>query len=163
VTVLLPAFVFGPPIQASSLKNVNFSVQVVYNHFNGTYDGVPNTHDAIIYSSYIDVRDLATAHVRSLTVPGAANRRFLIGGAEVTSSLVVMTLQGLVEKGELPELKGRLPKDTGRDVDLSVVRMDAKEGNEVLGLKLRSAEETFGDLAKRILELEKREGRVVTP
>ena len=99
--------------------------------------------------------------MRSLTVPEAANKRFLIGGDEVTSSLILKTLQGLVEKGELPELKDRLPKDTGLDVDLSLVRMDAKEGNEVLGLELRSVEETFRDSARRLLELEKREGKVV--
>jgi nucleoside-diphosphate-sugar epimerase len=163
VTVLLPAFVFGPPLQVSSLKNVNMSVQVVYNYFNGTFDELPNTHDADLFSSYIDARDLAIAHVRSLTVPEAANKRFLIGGKQVTSSLIMKTLQGLVEKGQLPELKGRLPKDTGKDVNLSLVRMDAKEGNEVLGLELRSAEETFGDFARRVLELEKREGKVVTP
>lgn len=163
VTVLLPAFVFGPPLQVSSLKNLNLSVQVVNNYFNGTFDELPNTHDADLFSSYIDVRDLAIAHVRSLTVPEAANKRFLIGGEEATSSLIVKTLQGLVEKGQLPELKGRLPKDTGKDVDLSLVRMDGKEGNDVLGLELRSAEETFGDFARRILELEKREGKVVMP
>jgi nucleoside-diphosphate-sugar epimerase len=163
VTVLLPAFVFGPPLQVSSLKNVNFSVQVVYNYFNGTFDELPNTHDADLFSSYIDARDLAIAHVRSLTVPKAANKRFLIGGKQATSSLIMKTLQGLVEKGQLLELKGRLPKDNGKDVDLSLVRMDAKEGNEVLRLELRSAEETFGDFARRVLELEKRERKVVTP
>jgi hypothetical protein len=107
------------------------------------------------------VRDLAIAHVRSLTVPEAANKRFLVGGEDVTSSLILKTFQGLVEKGELPELKGRLPKDTGKDVDLSLVRMNAKEGNDVLGLELRSAQETFGDMARRMLELEKREGKAV--
>jgi hypothetical protein len=32
----------------------------------------------------------------------------------------------------------------------------------VLGLELRSAQETFGDMARRMLELEKREGKAVT-
>jgi len=40
-------------------------------------------------------------------------------------------------------------------VDLSLVRMDAKVGNEALGLGLRTAEKTFRDFARRILELEK--------
>lgn len=131
----------------------------MYNFFNGTFDELPNTHAAGLFPSYVDVRDLATAHVRSLTYPGAANKRFLIGGADLTSSLIVKTLEGLAEKGELPELKGRLPKDTGKDIDLSPARVGAKEGNEILGMKFRSAEETFGDLAKKILELEKKEGK----
>jgi len=48
------------------------------------------------------VCDLAIAHVRALTITEAANRRFLIGGEEATSSLIVKTLQGLVENGQLP-------------------------------------------------------------
>jgi len=80
----------------------------------------------------------------------------LIGGDEATSSLILKTMQGLVDNGQLPELKGRLPKGTGKDVDLSLVRMDGKVGNEVLGLELRTAEKTFRDFSRRISELEKR-------
>ncbi|KAF2497940.1 NAD(P)-binding protein [Lophium mytilinum] len=160
VTVLLPSLIFGPPLQPlPDLKHINFSVGVVYNFFNGTFIETPQTHAAGLFPSYIDARDLATAHVRALTTPGAANKRFLVGGAELTSTLIVETLRGLVEKGELPELKGRLPKNTGKDTDLSLARIGVKEGNDVLGLSFRSAEETFGDLAKKVLELEKKEGK----
>ncbi|KAF2729128.1 NAD(P)-binding protein [Polyplosphaeria fusca] len=159
VTLLLPALIFGPPLQSmTSLKQLNFSVQVVYSYFNGTYDEIPNTH-AAAFPSYIDVRDLATAHVRALTRPGAANKRFLIGGAMLTSTLIVETLGGLAEKGVLPELKGRLPKDTGKDVDVALPRIHAEEGNEVLQMSFRTPEQTFGDLAKKVLELEKKEGK----
>ncbi|KAF2650140.1 NAD(P)-binding protein [Lophiostoma macrostomum CBS 122681] len=159
VTVFLPALIFGPPLQPiSDLKNLNYSVNVVYNFFNGSYEEVPNTH-AGLFPSYIDARDLATAHVRALTTPAAANKRFLIGGAPLSSSLIVKTLEGLVEKDALPELKGRLPKDTGKDDDVTLARIGAEEGNEILEMKFRSAEETFGDLAKKVLELEKKEGK----
>lgn len=155
VTMFLPSLIFGPP---PSLKQLNFSIGFFYNFFNGTFEELPNTYAAGLFPSYIDVRDLAAAHVRALTSPGAANKRFLVGGAQLTSSLILNTLAGLVEKGELPELKGRLPKDTGNDIKtgLSLPRFAANEGNEVLGLTIRSVEETFGDLAKKIVELEKK-------
>jgi hypothetical protein len=51
-------------------------------------------------------------------------------------------------------LKGRLPRD-GDEVEKSARFEDVEEWNEKLGLKLRSAEETFGDAARRILELER--------
>lgn len=157
--MFLPALIFGPPLQSMpDLKHINFSVNVVYSFFNGTYEEIPNTH-AGLFPSYIDARDLATAHVRALTTTSVANKRLLIGGAPLTASLIVTTLQGLAEKGVLPELKGRLPKDTGKDKDLSLARIRAEEGNEALGMEFRSAEETFGDLAKKVLELEKREGK----
>lgn len=73
VTVLLPALIFGPPTQGiTSTKQLNFSTGYFFSLFNGTYAGqdMPNT----IFPSYIDIRDLATAHVRSLTAPGAQNK-----------------------------------------------------------------------------------------
>ncbi len=44
VSVLLPALIFGPPIQpVSDLKKINYSSDVFYSLFNGTYDVVPPT------------------------------------------------------------------------------------------------------------------------
>jgi hypothetical protein len=54
----------------------------------------------------------------------------------------------------VPELEGRLPKD-GDEVEKTVKFSDVEEWNEKLGLKVRTPEETFGDAARRILELEK--------
>ncbi|KAF1997641.1 NAD(P)-binding protein [Amniculicola lignicola CBS 123094] len=156
VTVFLPALIFGPPIQAvSSVKKLNFSTNVVYSMFNGTQEEIPNTH-AGMFPSYIDARDLAYAHVKALTTPAAANKRFLVGGEPLTATKIVKTLEGLAETS-LPELKGRFPKDTGKDTNITYPRIRAEEGNEVLGMKLRTAEETFGDLARKVLELEKAE------
>lgn len=154
VTHLLPALIFGAP---PTLEPLNLSVSLVYNFFNGTFHELPDTYAAGLFPTYIDVRDLATAHVRALTSAGAANKRFLIGGAELMSSLILNTLEGLAEKNMVPELKGRLPKDTGKDAKtrLSLPRFNVNEGNEILGLAIRSADETLGDLAKKIVELEK--------
>jgi nucleoside-diphosphate-sugar epimerase len=44
VSVLLPALIFGPPIQfVESLKKINYSSDVFYSLFNGTYEVVPPT------------------------------------------------------------------------------------------------------------------------
>jgi len=150
VTVFLPALIYGPPIQAvKDVKHLNFSVNTVYKLFNGTYDEIPSTHDGI-FPSYIDVRDLAIAHVRALTTPEAANKRFLIGGAPLSSTLIVEMLAKVA-----PELKDRLPKDTGKDKDVVLPRIRAEEGNEILKMNFRSFEETIGDLVKEVLRLEK--------
>jgi len=71
-----------------------------------------------------------------LTVPEAANKRFLVGGKKYYSQLAADALK------TVPELKGRLPKDSV-EVPREVVFGDVEEWNEKLGLKLRSAEETF--------------------
>jgi hypothetical protein len=44
VSVLLPALIFGPPIQpVSGLKKMNFSTDQFYSLFNGTHETVPPT------------------------------------------------------------------------------------------------------------------------
>ena len=153
VTIFLPALIFGPP---PTLTPLNLSVSLVYNFFNGTFHELPDTYAAGLFPTYIDVRDLATAHVRALTSAGAANKRLLIGAAELTSSLILNTLECLAKGNIVPELTDRLPKDTGKDTKtrLSAPRFDVNEGNELLGLTIRSAEETLGDLAKKVIKLE---------
>lgn len=96
----------------------------------------------------IDVRDVAQAHISSLTTPAVANKRFLVGGNRYSSQIAVDALK------TVPELRGRLPKDGNEEV--KIARFDDVEGwNEKLGLEPRNAEETFGDTVRRLLELEK--------
>ncbi|CZT13810.1 related to flavonol reductase/cinnamoyl-CoA reductase [Rhynchosporium graminicola] len=145
VSVLLPALIFGPPIQpVASLKKINYSTDVLYSLFNGTYETVPDTS----FPSYIDVRDLAAAHILALTLPTVANKRFLVGGNKYSSQIAVDALK------TLPELKDRLPKD-GNEAEKPLRMDDVLRWNEKLGLKPRTALQTFGDAARRLLELEK--------
>lgn len=52
VSVLLPALIFGPPIQpVTSLKKINYSSDVFYSLFNGTYEVVPDTS----FPSYVRI------------------------------------------------------------------------------------------------------------
>ncbi|KAI6817911.1 hypothetical protein KC332_g8750 [Hortaea werneckii] len=154
VTALLPALIFGPP---PTLEPLNLSVSFVYRFFNGTFQELPDTYAAGLFPTYVDVRDLATAHVRALSSAGVVNQRFLIGAPKLSSSLILESLKTYAKKNTVSELEARLPKDTGKDDEsrLSLPTFNVKAGNETLHLNLRSAEETFGDVAKKIMELEK--------
>lgn len=81
-----------------------------------------------------------------------ANKRFLVGGRKYSSQIAVDVLKGV------PELKGRLPKDSDEIVG-DVKFEDVLDWNEKLGLVVRTPEETFGDAARKILELEKKFGK----
>ncbi|KAH8821926.1 hypothetical protein F5884DRAFT_817204 [Xylogone sp. PMI_703] len=145
VTVLLPGLIFGPPIQpVTDLKKINFSTDVLYSLFNGTHDATPPTP----FPAYIDVRDLAAAHIRSLTVPAVANSRLLVGGNHYSSQLAIDALKSV------PELKGRLPQDKS-EPSPTLKLGDVLEWNKKLDLRLRTPEETFGDAARKLLALEK--------
>ncbi|KAF2433553.1 NAD(P)-binding protein [Tothia fuscella] len=148
ITVLLPALIFGPPIQplkAPATKNLNFSVGVIYSLFDGSNkERTPGT----MFPSYIDVRDLADAHVKTLTAEGAKNKRFLIGGRPLALDAAVEALRGV------KDLEGRLPRENA-EMKVVVPKIEAGEGNEVLGMEFRSFESTIRDTAEKILELEK--------
>ena len=112
---------------------------------------------------FIDVRDLAAAHIAALTTPAVQNKRFLIGGQAYASALAVRVLRSMPEFQD-PVMRARLPADPDVPEEPPFARLgDVEEWNEKLGLKgqLRAPEETFGDAARRILELEKEnKGRV---
>jgi nucleoside-diphosphate-sugar epimerase len=146
VTVFLPALIFGPPIEpVADVRHLHYSSRIIYSFIDGSHDEIPATS----FPSYVDVRDLAEAHVRSLTTEGARNKRFLIGGTGATYTDLVRSLS------KVPELAGRLPAESGEDKNVVLPRIEAQEGNKVLGMKFRSLDETMRDAAERILQLEK--------
>jgi len=92
---------------------------------------------------------LATAHIISLTTPAVFNQRLLVGGLAYSSQLAVNALKNV------HELVGRLPKDNDEAPPVAQFG-DVKDWNEKLKLQLRTPDQTFGDTARTILELEKR-------
>lgn len=148
VTVFLPCLVFGPAIHyVNDINKINLTNDIIYSYINGSSESIPPTP----FPSYIDARDIALAHVRSLTTAAAANKRFLIGGFPYSSTLAVETLRSL------PELEGRLPTKAADEV-IRVMKQDVSEANEIFQIKYRTAKETFHDTARKLLELEKKLG-----
>ncbi len=147
ITVFLPALIFGPPIEPVSggAKGLHYSNNVIYGFFNGSNSVIPAT----TFGSYIDARDLADAHVKALTEPKVANKRLTIGGMRMTYTALVHAL------AKVPELAGRLPADSGEDLQATPVTIDADEANNALSMEYRSLDVTMADTARRILELEK--------
>lgn len=72
----------------------------------------------------------------------------MVGGNKYSSQIAVDALK------TVPELEGRLPKDNS-EAEKSLNSDDVLAWNEKLGLKPRTPVQTFGDAAKRLLELEK--------
>jgi len=127
------------------VAGLNYSSKVVLGLLDGSAAEVPATS----FPSYIDARDLATAHVRALTEPKVANKRLNIGGLSMTYTALVRAL------AKLPELAGRLPAESGEDKNVTPATVVADEANAALNMTFRTLEETMADTARRILELEK--------
>lgn len=119
---------------------------------------------ARIYFSVVDVRDVAEAHVRAMTMPGAGGHRYAIG--EKTLSLLEFAD---VVRGGLPEFSRRLPKRevpdwmvrlfsfVDKDIrgnvgELGVVRrVDAREAVGLLGHPLIAAPEAVLATARSLV------------
>lgn len=149
------------------MKNMNYSTDVFYSFINGTNEVVPPTSFAAYVSAtfnmrqkyqpigqadahQIDVRDLAAAHLASLTSPEARNKRFIVG-SPISFRTIVGTLRGV------PELEGRLPKDSTEEP--TYPKLDVEPARKALHVEYRSAEDTFRDMAQKILALEEKLGK----
>ena len=137
-----PPLVFGPVLHhLSSLSSLNTSNQLVRDMLAGKYaDGLETPR--IFF--WVDVRDLALAHVRAAERPEAGGKRFFLTAGLYSNEEVAKA----VEKAE-PGAK--LPKDKsgGRRPD-NAPSYDNSRSIEVLGLKYRGLEESVGDLAQSL-------------
>ncbi|GJJ10901.1 hypothetical protein Clacol_005129 [Clathrus columnatus] len=79
LVTIQPPFVWGPPLQAiSSLNSLNTSLVDFYNTITGKMEASP-AH----IGNWVDVRDVAEAHVKVLTTEEAGGERFIICACEV--------------------------------------------------------------------------------
>jgi nucleoside-diphosphate-sugar epimerase len=70
LVTILPTAIFGPILTTDGLG----SVQIVQRLLKGALPGIPN-----FGFNTVDVRDVADAHIRAMTAPGAAGQRFIAG------------------------------------------------------------------------------------
>lgn len=97
---------------------------------------------------WVDVRDLALAHVRAIEVPEAANKRFFITAGYFSNKEI-----GEVIRKNFPELESKLPaKDApgGDYPEGKLYQYDNSRTIEVLGIKFRGLEESIVDLVKSL-------------
>ncbi|KAI2602540.1 putative NADPH-dependent methylglyoxal reductase GRE2 [Hypoxylon sp. NC1633] len=151
-----PPGITGPffdPSQIESLENLNQSTALIYNPFLRpdlkSSDPVPPT---FIYI-YIDVRDCARAHVLAATLPEAAGKRWFTLAGEVGNQEIANILREV-----LPEKRDVIPIGDPKNTQKpeGFYGGSAPEIKEVLGLTFRPLKETIGDVARQLVEIEKR-------
>ncbi|KAK4188882.1 putative NADPH-dependent methylglyoxal reductase [Podospora australis] len=100
--------------------------------------------------TFVDVRDVALAHVRAMTRPEAGGKRFYMVGGFFSNPKIA----GIIAKN-YPELKEKLPNE-GKckdDVPEDHWGFDNKRSKEVLGIRYRDLEESVVDTVDSILEM----------
>lgn len=97
--------------------------------------------------TYVDVRDVALAHVRAIEVPEAGGQRFFVTAGFFSNKKIV----DIVRETQ-PELESKLPaKDSPDDFPDKIYGIDNKKSLEVLGLKYRPLKETVADTIRSLL------------
>ncbi|KAF2637294.1 NAD(P)-binding protein [Massarina eburnea CBS 473.64] len=152
LVVLNPPMVYGPILhKVNKMEELNESVARFWNSFlkdrNTDATLAPNEVDL-----YVDVRDIAHAHLLAMDAPNAGNQRFNTTAGAVTSQEIADIL-----RAEVPGAVDRTPKgEPGKNTQADgAYTIDSNKARDVLGWTLRSAKETFADMGRQLLELEK--------
>jgi nucleoside-diphosphate-sugar epimerase len=132
-----PGLVFGPPLhQPGKEQDVNTSNHVIDGLIRGHYvHKVPATD----VPCWVDVRDVAYAHIKALTVRTAAGDRFLLCAGTYTYDHVVQIIWD-----KFPALHVSLPSvdDPLKPAPSPPLHFDNKKSVHMLGVDYRSLEDS---------------------
>ncbi|KAG9120902.1 methylglyoxal reductase (NADPH-dependent) gre2 [Ceratobasidium sp. 392] len=147
LTTLCPPFVFGPAEQVTRTDQLNESIGQIYEAFEGK---------ALVPLSgyvWVDVRDVALAHVLAIESPAAVNQRYIIAAGSYSPQQVLNYIwdtypERAQAKGISKGSPGKLWPEGG------VFSVDCAKSEKDLGLKYRSFADTIKDTFTRLEELE---------
>lgn len=98
--------------------------------------------------TFVDVRDVALAHVRALTVPKAGGERFYVVAEHFSNKKIADII-----REAYPQLVDRLPSvDAEDDFPDDVYRFNNAKSREVLGLQYTNLEKSVRDTVQSILD-----------
>ncbi|CAO3674667.1 unnamed protein product [Umbelopsis ramanniana] len=142
-TICMP-MVYGPVAHhVDSLDHLNESSAQIWQIVNGKSDKIPET----VFPGFVDVRDVAVAHVAALTTPSASNSRYLVSAGIYRFEQVTAIVNKKWPDRKLPE------GDTGRldcyDIDGS------KAERELLQRPYINFEKCITDEVEQLYEIEK--------
>jgi len=147
VSTINPPMVFGPIVHAlDSLDNMNTSNQRILSAAQGKFkDEIPPSGVHL----WVDVRDVAEAHVAAFEKPDAANKRFFVTAGYFSNKELCQII-----KKNFPDFKD-LPSDStpGGDYpegtpEKGLYTYNNKRSIDILGLKYKTFEQSIVDSVK---------------
>jgi nucleoside-diphosphate-sugar epimerase len=152
LVVFNPPMVYGPLAhKITTMKDLGESTARIYNGF---FAGKKPENELIgdDIPLYVDVRDLATAHVRAMDTAGAANQRFNVCTGDIRSQEIADIL-----RREVPGADARVPRgDPGKNTKPDdAVSVDSRKAEKIFGLSWRTKVETVRDMGRQFVEMER--------
>ncbi|OAL32107.1 hypothetical protein AYO20_08045 [Fonsecaea nubica] len=140
-----PPLVLGPVVHyLNSLDTINTSNERVRNMIQGRTKDTGLAPSGVFI--WVDVRDVALAHVKALEVPEAGGKRFLTTAGHYSNADIAQII-----KQRFPDLADKLPDKIESDRPQDCYQYDNSRSKEVLGLKYRSLEDSVVDTVKSLL------------
>jgi nucleoside-diphosphate-sugar epimerase len=148
---LCPTMVFGPFLAGSrpkSIQDVNTSNLLVWSVVSaGSAAPVPPTKGPC----WVDVRDVADAHVRALLVPEAGNSRYMLCQSVYCNQELADVSRKVSAKYE-----ERIPVgEAGKRESHTHFGVDASDAERVLGIKWRGLGDCLSDLVPQLFDIER--------
>lgn len=136
-------------LQNADLNTLNTSNQNIYNLMKGDLKEIPVSPAP----AWVDVRNVAEAHVKALSTPAAENQRYFVVAGKFTFHQVA---QIIISK--FPELKEVIPHSSPDDLPLGIEEQFMTDGSKVerdLGVKYISLEKSISETAEQLLKWQK--------
>ncbi|OAQ66105.1 NAD(P)-binding domain-containing protein [Pochonia chlamydosporia 170] len=146
---LCPTMVFGPFLPAAkpkSIGEVNTSNLMVWSVVSaGKNESIPPTKGPC----WVDVRDVADAHVKALLVPEAGGNRYMLCQSVYCNQELADVSRKVTTKYAETIPVG----EPGKRESHTHYGVDASDAEKVLGLKWRGLEDCLGDLVPQLFEI----------
>ncbi|KAI7763796.1 hypothetical protein LZL87_012694 [Fusarium oxysporum] len=148
LTTICPPMVYGPvKYPVKSLDSVNTSNQLLADIINGKHkSGLPPTQLPL----WVDVRDVALAHVKAVETEEAADKRIFVTAGYYSNQ----ELYGVLYEN-FPDLRDRLPDEANKGGDpnpaLDSFGYDATRANTILGIDWIPYKKTVIDSVKSLV------------
>lgn len=145
-----PPMVFGPVVHhLASLDSINTSNERIVALVQGKWKSDDNTLPDTGVFAWVDVRDVAEAHVDAFEKPELGGRR-LFTTAGYFSNRAIFD----VVRKNFPELKDKLPAEDAKGGELpdkdKLFKIDNSETTKALGVQWRPLETTIVDTVKSL-------------
>lgn len=156
-TTVNPPIVFGPLTQnVHSIDHINTSSKIVYDLLHSKPAEDASSYSAV-NSLWIDVRDVALAHVEPLSRPSefAGKRLFVTPGYYSNQDLLD------IANKDFPSLKGKIPvgnPGTGSRNVGKVSKFDNSATNKLLGIKYVTLEQSIKETIETLIALDESHG-----
>ncbi|KIX02453.1 uncharacterized protein Z518_08394 [Rhinocladiella mackenziei CBS 650.93] len=139
-----PPLVLGPVVHyLNSLDSINTSNERVRNMIQGKLRGGLSPSGVYIW---VDVRDVALAHVKAIELPEAGGKRFLVTAGHVSNAAIANAI-----KTQFPNLADNLPAEIKSDMPADVYGYDNSRSKTVLGLEYRTLDDSVRDTVNSLL------------